>query len=258
MQAAASGGPTRSLDVIAPVALRYLSEVRLFAPGAERPVEVEVAALRDRSTGTLELKAPTGWKITPASQPFNLGSAGESVKLAFNVIAPSEPGTAAIAAVAHLGDATWNSGRIVIKHPHIPVQLLQPSARLKAVSLDLAKKGRRVGYIPGAGDHVAEALEEMGYEVTQLAGADLTPEKLKDLDCVVIGVRAYNVRDDLAAKNGCSLRLCRGRGNGRRPVQPAERAQNDSARAIRTTPGGTPASPTRAHRLSSSRPTTPC
>ncbi|MGO9468157.1 MAG: PIG-L family deacetylase [Isosphaeraceae bacterium] len=200
VQAAASGRPTRSLDVIAPVALRYLSAVRLFAPGAERLVEVEVAALRDKSTGTLELKAPNGWKITPASQPFTLGSAGESVKLAFRVIAPSEPGTAAIAAVAHLGDATWNSGRIVIKHPHIPVQLLQPSARLKAVSLELAKKGQRVGYIPGAGDRVAEGLEEMGYEVTRLAGADLTPEKLKDLDCVVIGVRAYNVRDDLAPK----------------------------------------------------------
>ena len=87
----------------------------------------------------------------------------------------------------------------MIRHEHIPVQLLQPPARLKAVALDLAIKGRRVGYIPGAGDRVAEGLEEMGYEVTRLAGADLTPEKLRGLDAVVIGVRAYNVRDDLAA-----------------------------------------------------------
>ena len=98
-----------------------------------------------------------------------------------------------------MGDRTWNTGRVVIRHEHIPVQLLQPAARLKAVALDLAIKGRRVGYIPGAGDSVAEGLEEMGYEVTRLAGADLTPEKLAGLDAVVIGVRAYNVRDDLAA-----------------------------------------------------------
>ena len=98
-----------------------------------------------------------------------------------------------------MGGATWNSQRVVIRHEHIPVQLLQPPARLKAVALDLANKGRRVGYIPGAGDRVAESLEEMGYEVTRLTGADLTSETLKDLDCVVIGVRAYNVRDDLAA-----------------------------------------------------------
>ena len=121
------------------------------------------------------------------------------MQLSFNVKAPSAPATAIITAVARVGDRTWNTGRVVIRHPHIPVQLLQPPARLKAVVLDLAIKGRRVGYIPGAGDNVAEALEEMGYEVTRLSGADLTPEKLAGLDAVVIGVRAYNVRDDLAA-----------------------------------------------------------
>jgi len=198
VQAVAKGQPTRPLDVIAPVALRHLSDVRLFAPGAARQVEVEVTAWRDQTAGTLELKAPEGWKITPAAQPFKLRSAGESVKLAFTVKAPSESGTAGITAVAHVGDATWNSGRVVIRHDHIPVQLLQPQARLKAVALDLAKKGRRVGYIPGAGDRVAEGLEEMGYDVTRLAGKDLTLEKLRHLDSVVIGVRAFNVRDDLA------------------------------------------------------------
>jgi hypothetical protein len=38
----------------------------------------------------------------------------------------------------------------------------------------------------------------MGYTVTTLSGADLTAEKLRDLDAVVIGVRAFNERTDLA------------------------------------------------------------
>ena len=80
VQAAANGQPTRPLDVIAPVALRHLSDVRLFAPGAERRVEVEVTASRDEVAGTLELKAPDGWKISPASQPFRLASAGDRVQ----------------------------------------------------------------------------------------------------------------------------------------------------------------------------------
>ncbi len=198
VQAAANGQPARALAVIPPVALRHLTEVRLFAPGAERPVIVEVTALRDGAAGTLELTASDGWKIAPASQPFKLPSAGESVKLAFTVVAPSQPSSAGIMALAHVGGASWSSGRVEIRYPHIPSQLLQPLAQLKVVALDLAIKGRRVGYIPGAGDRVAEALEEMGYQVTRLAGKDLTPETLKDLDSVVIGVRAFNVRDDLA------------------------------------------------------------
>jgi LmbE family N-acetylglucosaminyl deacetylase len=199
VQAATSGEPARILEVIAPVVLRPLSDVRLFAPGSERRVDVEVTAARGGVGGTLDLKAPDGWTVTPPSQPFRLSSAGERAKLSFNVKAPSAPGTAAFTAEARVGDRTWNTGRVVIRHDHIPVQLLQPLARLKAVALDLAIKGRRVGYIPGAGDRVAEGLEEMGYEVTRLAGTDLTPEKLANLDAVVIGVRAYNVRDDFVA-----------------------------------------------------------
>jgi hypothetical protein len=56
-----------------------------------------------------------------------------------------------------------------------------------------------VGYLPGAGDNTSEALRQMGYTVTELAGSDLTLEKLHPLDAVVIGVRAYNERTDLAA-----------------------------------------------------------
>ena len=122
-----------------------------------------------------------------------------SARLTFTVRAPAQAASAGITARAHVGNATWTSQRIVLRHDHIPVQLLQPPARLKAIALDLAVKGRRVGYIPGAGDRVAESLEEMGYEVTRLAGDDLTPDKLRGLGAVVIGVRAYNVRRDLAA-----------------------------------------------------------
>ena len=41
----------------------------------------------------------------------------------------------------------------------------------------------------------------MGYEVTSLTGADLTPERLHGLDAVVIGIRAFNVRTDLAERS---------------------------------------------------------
>jgi LmbE family N-acetylglucosaminyl deacetylase len=198
VQAAEQGQPARRLDVIAPVSLRPLSDVRLCAPGAQRRVEIELTAARDGAAGTLDLKAPEGWTVTPASLPFRLPKAGDSARLLFAVKAPSAPGTATLTAEARVGDRTWNTGRVVIRHEHIPVQLLQPPARLKAVALNLAIKGRRVGYLPGAGDRVAEGLEEMGYEVTRLTGADLAAEKLSNLDAVVIGVRAYNVRDDLA------------------------------------------------------------
>jgi hypothetical protein len=92
----------------------------------------------------------------------------------------------------------FNQQRIEVRYDHLPLQLLQPPASARAVSLELATRGRHVGYLPGAGDDVPAALEQMGYEVTPLTGADLTPERLRGLDAVVIGIRAFNVRTDLA------------------------------------------------------------
>jgi len=190
----------RDLTVISPVSLKLGSEVSLFAPGATRPVEVEVTAARPDTAGTLRLNAPSGWKVAPATQSFSLASAGEQVKLTFTVTAPAQPATAGIIAEAKVGGRRYDNERVVINYPHIPLLLLQPSARLKAVCLNLAIHGRNIGYLPGAGDSVAECLEDMGYKVTQLTGADLTLENLKTFDAVVIGVRAFNVRTDLVSQ----------------------------------------------------------
>ena len=87
--------------------------------------------------------------------------------------------------------------RVEIHYDHVPPILLQPVARFKAVSLDLAIRGRQVGYLPGAGDTVPECLEQMGYSVTLLEASDLTPERLRRFDAVVVGVRVFNTRTDL-------------------------------------------------------------
>ncbi len=191
---------TRDLTVISPVSLKLGSEVSLFAPNATQPVAVEVTAARPDTTGSLRLNAPAGWKVAPATQSFRLGNAGEKVKLTFTVTAPAQATNAGIIAEAKVGGRLYDNERVVINYPHIPLLLLQPSARLKAVCLNLATRGKNIGYLPGAGDSVSECLEDMGYKVTILAGADLTSDQLLKFDAVVIGVRAFNVRTDLVSQ----------------------------------------------------------
>ena len=189
----------RALKIIAPVKLHFENEVKLFAPNYSREVSVTVAAARANTKGELSLEAPTGWKISPASQPFNFSAAGEKKKLSFTVTAPAQAASAPISAHAKIGDKNFDNDKIEINYPHIPLQLLQPPARVKAVSLDLITRAKKIGYVPGAGDSVADALKEMGCDVTLLSGADLTTNRLKNFDAVVIGIRAFNVRTDLVS-----------------------------------------------------------
>jgi LmbE family N-acetylglucosaminyl deacetylase len=198
VQDGARGRVLRHLDVIPPVSLSFASAVELFGPGASRAVDVEVAASRKGAAGSLRLEAPAGWSVSPAKQDFRLAAVGDRIRLTFSVTAPAAPGSGAIAAWSDVGGVEFGNGRLAINYKHIAPLLLQPPARLKVASLDLAIRGKNIGYLPGAGDSVAGCLEEMGYTVTQLTGADLTPEKLKPLDAVVVGVRAFNTRTDLA------------------------------------------------------------
>jgi len=194
-----AGKPMRRLAVISPVSLKFGSGVALFAPGAKKTVEVEITADRAGVSGTLHIESPADWNISPASQPFKMANAGDKMKLVFNVTAPAQASSGSFLAVADIGGQQFSNGRYEIRYDHIPVQLLQSAARLKVVAFDYAIRGKTVGYLPGAGDDTAEDLTQLGYSVTTLTGADLTPEKLHGLDAVVIGVRAFNERTDFAA-----------------------------------------------------------
>jgi LmbE family N-acetylglucosaminyl deacetylase len=193
-------GLRRRLTVIAPVSLRFVPGVRLFTPGAVRPVVVEVSAARAGAAGTLRLDAAAGWTVAPSSQRFRLRVPGEHARFTFTVTAPPRPVTAALGASVEIDRRRFDRQRVEVRYDHLPLQVLQPRARARVLSLELATRGRHVGYVPGAGDDVPAALEQMGYAVTSLTGADLTPERLRDLDAVVIGVRAFNVRTDLAER----------------------------------------------------------
>ena len=189
----------RALTIIPPVALNFPFDVALFARGATKTVEVEIKAARAEVAGELRLDAATGWKISPAKQLFKLAKVGDTVRVAFSVTAPTKEERATFTAVATVGDKQFNNGRYEFNYAHLPRQLLQSPARLHVAAFDFATRGMNVGYLPGAGDSVAENLEEMGYHVRQLTDTDLTPERLRGLDAVVIGVRAFNERKDLAA-----------------------------------------------------------
>jgi LmbE family N-acetylglucosaminyl deacetylase len=82
-----------------------------------------------------------------------------------------------------------------INYDHIPEVSYNFYDQLPVLKIDLKIAGSLVGYIPGAGDKVPQALEQMGYKVVMLTQADLTVTNLKQFDAVITGVRAYNVNE---------------------------------------------------------------
>jgi LmbE family N-acetylglucosaminyl deacetylase len=100
-----------------------------------------------------------------------------------------------------------------IAYEHIPTLTYFSEAKQKVIEVDLKTTGKQIGYIKGAGDKVPAMIELMGYQVTELDRADITPEKLKQFDAVVVGVRAYNVNDWMGEKYDMLMDYVRNGGN---------------------------------------------
>lgn len=213
------------LQIVPPVSLHFAQPVALLRPGATAEVLIRVTPNAAAASGTLRLKveaassplsaagsggdAASTWTIRPAERTFSL-SGPETFR--FALTAPGEPRIGRISAEAAVDGRSCTTDRILIRYPNIPDQLLQPQAEVRALSLDLKVTARRVGYVGGAGDSIADSLSLMGCEVVVLRPADLTADNLRGLDAVVLGIRAFNVHPELAAHFDALLAYVHGGG----------------------------------------------
>ncbi|MFT7622400.1 MAG: LmbE family N-acetylglucosaminyl deacetylase [Myxococcota bacterium] len=183
----------RRFEVVPPVMASPDRQAITVAPGGSQTLAVRLTGGAETTSGTLVPVPPAGWKVSPESAPFDL-KRGQARTVRFALKAPAKgtpPGTLTLKIDA---GGVWPAQRLVeIDYPHIPVQTLLLPASVRVVPLSLKRgKTRRVGYIEGAGDRVAEGLRQVGYDVTTLTQEMLETGQYQSLDAIVIGVRAFN------------------------------------------------------------------
>jgi LmbE family N-acetylglucosaminyl deacetylase len=193
------GEMTRPLVVVPPVAVRMPESSLVFPDQTPRAVEIIVRANAPKQEGSVAPKLPTGWTAEPASLPFSMTTVDEERTLRFRIVPPAGETSGVMTAVAKTAAAEVNVGTYIIRYPHIPPQTLAPRAEAKLVRVNAKITARRVGYVMGAGDEVADALKQLGCEVTLLSAEDLQREDLSRYQAIVSGVRAFNTRPDLRA-----------------------------------------------------------
>ncbi len=196
----AFGEVYQPFDVVPAVTTKILNKVQLFKDNKKQTVQVKISAGKDNCSGELQLKLPDTWKVSPASIPFNLETKGSEQIVSFEVTPSSHSEEAVAESIALVNNKQYDKEQIIIDYPHIAKQQVLLPSIAKFTKADIEIKGRRIAYIMGAGDNVPESLRQMGYEVTLLNPQLITPDILKDFDAVIMGIRAYNVLDDLVYK----------------------------------------------------------
>jgi LmbE family N-acetylglucosaminyl deacetylase len=155
--------------------------------------------------GTARLEAPAGWLVEPATTAVRFDRTGETRELRFTLRAPTSPvqGEYPVRAVFEATDGRrYDRGYTVIDYPHTRPQPLYRDAVTNVSVFPVAiASGLRIGYIEGAGDDGAEALRQLGATVTLLDSRALAQDDLDRFHTIVLGIRAYEVRQDLIAHN---------------------------------------------------------
>jgi LmbE family N-acetylglucosaminyl deacetylase len=167
-------------------------------------------------SGVVSLVLPEGWEATPAQQPVQLSEAGVEASFSFLVSPPAglEEGEYFIEAkVRGPGGEVYKEGVALVDYPHIPRSALfsPASARVSVVPVEVDEE-LRVGYVKGSGDLGAEVLGQMGVSVELLDPDVVRSGSFQGLDVVVLGIRAYETRPDLASANEQLLAFARAGG----------------------------------------------
>lgn len=159
---------------------------------------------KEEAKGRLHLNVPKGWTVTPAETSFAFTREGEIQAFPFLVSIPKIEAGAhyTVQAVTESKGKRYTEGYQTIMHrDNEPRHLYRPAiVELRGVDVKVAPK-LKLGYVMGVGDQVPQALEQIGINAQILGAEDLARGNLDQFDVVMIGIRAYAVRDDLKAHN---------------------------------------------------------
>lgn len=202
----------RPVVITPPVMINVSEDVLVFDGSGAKKINIKLIAGRDSIKSTVTIKIPRGWNVqfcdsaitNQSMDPeeksciFRIGKKGETSEIGL-LIKPLNGNVSnkVLRFEISLDGQTYTKGIKEIKYDHIPIQTLFPEAEVKLVKLDVVKKSKRIGYIPGAGDEVQACLSQLGYEVTTLTDDKLASENLSQYDAIITGVRAFNTNEKL-------------------------------------------------------------
>jgi LmbE family N-acetylglucosaminyl deacetylase len=213
-------GEFRRPVLTVPAVSAAVSPGALVWPQARRDARTLTVSVRSEaaggSSGRVTLSAPAGWKVDPAGYDFSLDAEGAERSFPFEArpTGTIEAGEATFRAVVTAADGhRYDEGFSIIDYEHIQrAALFSPAeATITVIPVRIAD-GLHVGYILGTGDDGPEALGQMGADVTLLGSEQVRGGNYAPYDVVVVGVRAYETREDLQSANAQLLDYAKGGG----------------------------------------------
>jgi len=174
----AAGQPTKPLEVV----------VRVHHYGIS-PTEVEVG-----------VDSSVGWKVSPPEQLKFGGPGDQLVKFTVTPPAMVAPGEYPFGPWARVGNKLYNTSLEPL--PTLPTRLWSEPALVAVHAFHVnVPEALLVGYVAAENDPIPAALRQIGARVELLDENALAFGDLQKYDAIAVGIRAYELRQDLVRAN---------------------------------------------------------
>jgi LmbE family N-acetylglucosaminyl deacetylase len=146
------------------------------------------------------LDVPQGWIAgTPVPLEFS-GTGDRYARVKITPVQKLAAGTYKLTAFAQRGSEKFSESLEPL--PTLPTQMWSEPALCVVHAFDInVPQNLRVGYVTAENEPVPDALERLGIHVEMLDAAALAFGDLSRFNAIVVGVRAYELRSDLAGAN---------------------------------------------------------
>lgn len=202
----ADGTRAVPLAVAPEASVLFENSSRVIRVGQVEPVEItvrvrsNVSEIRD---GVLSILAGSGWRVEPASQPVNIEGKGTERSYKFNILPDADREMRFdIRAKLTIGGHDYYDGFSTVSREDLGTAYYYQSARerVSVVRVELPQN-YRVGYVMGAGDDIPTVLRQTGLIVKMISPEELASGDLSHYNAIVLGIRAYDVNDDVKKYN---------------------------------------------------------
>ena len=146
------------------------------------------------------LDVPDGLRASPPLELSFTGIGDQYAKLTVTPPAKLDAGNFTVTAFAKRGEEKFSTSLEPL--PSMPTLLWSEPSQCVVHAFDIiVPPGLRVGYISAEGEPIPDALKRLGISAESLDTAALTFGDLPKFDAIVVGVRAYELRPELAEAN---------------------------------------------------------
>ncbi len=192
------------LVVVPPFSIHTIPSTQIIAakPNPVTDLNAQVRSTADHATGEVRAEVPAGWKLHPNAEPVDFSKQGEH-STDFKVLPDgAKEGRYRVSALLQANRRDFKQGYSLVTRPDIGGFFYYQPAVQRASVVDVkVPPGLKVGYIMGAGDDIPAVLRQIGLDVAMLTPQDVATGDLQRFGTIVLGIRAYDTREDVKKNN---------------------------------------------------------